>query len=43
MLNEFFKESSYAGLKRKAKKQERMENMEAKNLPNSGTLTNDVM
>src|SRR6218665_1568218 len=39
MLNEFLKEASYAELKRK---QERMENMEAKNLPNGRTLTTNL-
>ena len=35
MLNEFLK----CGIKEKGRKQERMENMEAKNLPNGRTLT----
>ena len=41
MLNEFLKESSYGvcGTKEKGGKQERVENMEAKNLPNGRTLT----
>jgi len=37
-LNEVFKESSYAELE-KGGKQERVENMKAKNLPNGRTLT----
>jgi len=39
MLNEFLKESSYAELKGKGGKQERVENMEAKNLHIGRTLT----
>jgi len=38
MLNKFLKEASYAELKRGGK-QERMENIEAMNLPNGRTLT----
>jgi len=38
MLNESMKESSYAELKRKAENR-RVENVEAKNLPNGRTLT----
>ena len=38
MLNEFLKESSYAELKRKVENRKRVENMEAKNLPNWRTL-----
>src|SRR6218665_503509 len=37
MLNEFLKESSYAELKRNCRKEERVENMEAKNLPHGRT------
>src|SRR6218665_625730 len=39
MLNEFLKEMSYAELKRKGGKQERLENLEAKNLHKDRTLT----
>jgi len=40
ILNEFLKEASYAELpKEKGRKQERMDSMEAKNLPNGRTLT----
>ena len=38
MLNDFLKESSCVELKRK---QEKLENKEAKNLPNGRTLTNE--
>ena len=42
MLNEFLKEA-ICGIKEKGGKQERMKNMEARNLPNGRTLTMTII